>query len=314
MSDYPTAQALLAGPLGTWLEEQAAVRAEAKRRSSDRLFWALMIILPALAIFFILAPVEWDGKFSLALLALAIAYAWSQGPTRQAIKAVKAGINAALAEAMGLTYRADCEAGEEFIAAERHGLLPAYDRKSAEDRWEGAVAGHAFSLHEMHLEERRGSGKNRRWVTVFRGSILRIAFAENFHGTTLIARAGAFSRLFGGARDAIDVDGVTLAAAPMVHPEFEDIFDVYTTDQAEARWIVHPEYVERLVAIERAFGGEDIAALFSGGALVIVLKCGNLFESGSIDPAEDGEKLATTIAQFERLSELALRLNTTRGQ
>lgn len=310
MIEYPTANELMAGPLGGWLGEQVAVREEARRRSSGRLFRVLLFLLPALTMFAILVPVDLEAKFALAFVTIGLGYGWSQGPKRQAVKAVKSGINQAVAAALGLTYRHDCAEGEEFALAYSHGLLPGYDRKRLEDLWQGAVAGHAFSLHEAHLEERRGSGKNRRWVTVFRGSIMRIGFAQSFHGTTIVARAGRFRTFFGGVRDSIEAGGMTLDAAEMVHPEFEDAFDVYTTDQTEARWLVHPEYIERLIGIEQAFGGEDIAAVFTGGAMVIALKSGNLFESGSIDPAEDRAKLETTIGQFQRLADLALRLNT----
>ena len=312
MTEYPTADALIAGPLGAWLQEQVAVRAEAQRRSGTRLFRVLIVLLPALAFFFVLTDVDWDFKLMLAFAAISVGYGWSQAPTRAAVKAVKGGINGALAGSLGLTYHQECEAGEEFTTAETYGLLPDYDRKSAEDRWQGEVSGHQFALHEMHLEEQRGSGKNRHWVTVFRGSIIRIAFAEQFHGTTIVARAGKFRRFFGGRKDSIEVGGLTLDVAEMVHPQFEDVFDIYTNDQTEARWIIHPEYIERLIGIEQAFDGEDIAALFSGGSLIIALKCGNLFESGSIDPTEDRAKLAETISQFQRLADLALALNTIR--
>lgn len=310
MVQYPTADALMAGPLGGWLQTQVDVRAAAKAQARKRLTGAAMILVPAFAAFFLLAPLDFDTKLWLSFFVVAGAWGWSQVPVVKATKAVKGGINEAIAHALGLTYLQDCDAGEEFALAKAFRLLPSYDRCNFEDRWEGAVDGHAFSLHEAHLEEQRQSGKTTHWVTVFRGSIMRIGFARTFHGTTLVARQGKFKRWFGGKRDSIELDGVQLDAADMVSPEFEDAFDVYTTDQVEARWIVHPSYIERLVAIEQAFKGEDIAALFTGGAVVIVLKSGNLFESGSIDPREDREKLAETIAQFQRLADLALELNT----
>jgi hypothetical protein len=308
--EFPTAAALMSGPLGGWLSEQATMREDAKRQSSQRLRLAMAILIPACVALIVFLPNDGEGKFAFSFFALAAGYHWSQGPKRKAVKLVKTGINEALAGALGLTYCHDCEEGEEFALAEAYGLLPSYDRCTLEDRWDGAVAGHAFSLHEAHLEERQGSGKNRRWVTVFRGSIIRVAFSERFHGTTLLARAGRFSSFFGGQKESVELGGEILDAAQMVSPDFEDAFDVYTTDQTEARWIVHPEYIERLIAIEQAFAGEDIAALFTGGAVTIVLASGNLFESGSIDPAEDELKLDETIGQFQRLSDLALTLNT----
>lgn len=310
--DYPSAQALMSGPLGGWLGDQAAVRAEAKRKARGRVKLAAMVLVPACLAMFVLLPADWDGKFGLAFFVAAGAWGWSQLPVIKAVRDVKDGINDAIARSLGMTYAQSCKAGEEFALARAFGLLPGCDREVFQDRWDGAVDGHAFSLHEAHLMDREGSGNNRRWVTRFRGTVMRIAFAQTFHGTTLLAREGRFRRWFGGRKDSIELGGLMLDTAPMVSPEFEDVFDVYTTDQTEARWIVHPTYIERLVAIEEAFAGEDIAALFTGGAVVIVLRSGDLFESGSIDPAEDQAKLEATIAQFQRLADLALDLNAAR--
>lgn len=314
MIDYPTADQLLAGPLGKWLEAQIAVREEAKRKSAHRLWLAAMILGPAIVFLFILAPLEMETKFWLSFVAATVAWGWSGGPKRAAVKAVKGGINEALAGALGLVYRQDCEPGPGFAIAKEFRLLPGYDKASFEDSWDGAADGYAFSLHEAHLEEWRGSGKSRRLETVFRGAIITVGFTERFHGTTVLAREGSHDGWFSGPKDTIELGGMTLAYADMVHPDFAEVFDVYTTDQTEARWLMHPEYIERLIAIEQAYGGRGLAAVFTGGELVIALKSSNMFESGSIDHTEDRARIEECVAQFRALAELALRLNRARPE
>lgn len=310
MIEYPTANQLMSGPLGSWLAGQVALREEAKRKSAHRLWLAAMVLGPAIILLFLLVPLEWDGKFPLSFLAVAAGWYWSGGPKRAAVKIVKTGINEAVAGALGLTYLHDCEAGRGFALAKEFELLPSYDRDSFEDAWEGSAGPYPFALHETHLEERQGSGRNRRWVTVFRGAIITVGFAQRFHGTTLLAREGTHDGWFSGPRDSIELGGMQLDHADMVHPGFADMFDVYTSDQTEARWLVHPEYIERLIAVEQAYGGKDLTALFTGGELVIALKSGNMFESGSIDHRDDGAKIEQCIAQFQTLADLALALNT----
>lgn len=312
MIEYPTADQLLAGPLGQWLDAQIAVREEAKRKSAHRLWLAAMVLGPAIVLLFILAPMELDDKFWLSFVVTAIAWGWSGGPKRAAVKVVKGGINEALAGALGLKYCQDCEPGTGFATARQFALLPSYDKASFEDSWDGTADGVAFSLHEAHLQEWRQSGKNRRLETVFRGAIITIGFTERFHGTTVLAREGSHDGWFRGPKDTIELGGLTLAYADMVHPDFADVFDVYTTDQTEARWLMHPEYIERLIAVEQAYGGKDLAAVFTGGELVIVLKSSNMFESGSIDHTEDRTKIEECIGQFRALADLALRLNRLR--
>lgn len=314
MIEYPTADELLAGPLGGWLNEQIAVREEARRKSAHRLWLAAMVLGPAIVFLFILAPLDWDTKFWLSFVAATIAWGWSGGPKRAAVKAVKGGINEALAGALGLVYRQDCEAGAGFALAKQFDLLPSYDKETFEDSWDGSADGYAFSLHEAHLQEWRGSGRNRRLETVFRGAIITIGFTERFHGTTVLAREGSHDGWFSGPKDSIELGGMTLAYADMVHPDFAEVFDVYTTDQTEARWLMHPEYIERLIAVEQAYGGQGLAAVFIGGELVIVLKSTDMFESGSIDHTEDRAKIAECVGQFRALSDLALQLNRMRPE
>ena len=305
MAEYPSAERLMAGELGQWLHSQVAVREDAKKEAINRLWKGAIIAGPVWLFVGILGVLEPTTLLYFGFGAAAMIWYWSQAPKRAAVKQVKTGINEAIAGALGLAYVHDLEPGRGFALAKAAHMVPGYDRASFEDMWSGHYAGHPFVLHEAHLEERQGSGKNTRWVTVFRGSILTMGFRRKFHGTTLVARKGRHGKLFGGSRDYISVEGVRLDFADMVHPEFVDTFDVYTNDQVEARYIVHPRYIERLIAVEQAFAGEKITSIFSEGELVVALNCGNLFESGSIDAGDDHIRVARTIDQFARLADLA---------
>ena len=90
---------------------------------------------------------------------------------------------------------------------------------------------------------------------------------------------------------------------------FEDMFSVWTDDQVEARYLVHPRYIERLIEVERAFGGQNIRALFKGGELSIVIESGDMFESGSLDASKDRALIQKTCDQFMSLVGLAGALN-----
>jgi hypothetical protein len=172
------------------------------------------------------------------------------------------------------------------------------------------VGGRPFTLHEAHLTERQGSGNSRRNVTVFEGQIMAIGFARGFHGTTLIEKDGKRRKfLIGSEKEECRIGGVTLARADMVDPRFEDRFTIWTSDQTEARYLVHPEYVERLLAVEEAFAGQNIRALFHEGELLIALQTGDLFESGSLDAGDDRILLQKAIVQFGALADLAVQLN-----
>jgi hypothetical protein len=307
----PSVDQLLAGPLGGWLEQQTLAREEAKKQASNRLFIAGMIGLPLLAFVWILTPIGLELKLFGSAFAAMGAFAWSQAPKSKAKKAVKIGINSALAEALGIDYAHELQPGAAFAFCKKYELVPSYDREKFEDEWSGMLDGRRFRLFEAHLEEKRGSGKNQTWVTVFRGAILTIGFARAFHGTTLVQRAGQHRKLLGlgGRKDSVSFGGHRLDCVDLVHPQFADAFDVWSDDQVEARYLVHPAYVERLIALEESFHGQDIRALFTGGDVVIALKSENMFESGSIDATQDRARLEETIEQFGKLADLAEALD-----
>lgn len=305
----PDLETLLAGPLGDWLDEQAVTRERAKDLARQRWWKAAIILGPVLIFLWMLAPGWLQFNLFITVGSVGTAYAWGNAPRAKAKKTVKIGINEAIARALGLDYSIDVVPGAAFNLAKTYKLLPNYDSCKYEDDWNGEIDGRSFDLHEAHLQEKRNSGKNTRWVTVFRGAILQIDFTRDFHGTTLVERARQHRGLFGGRKESIKLDGKQLGYVDIVNPDFEDDFCVYSDDQVEARYLVHPEYVERLMAVQHAFAGKAIRTLFSSGMLVIVVETQNMFESGSIDASDDRARIARTIDQFTSLAELAETLN-----
>lgn len=310
----PDIDALMAGDLGRWLEAQAVVREAAREKSNGRIVVSAFVVLP-LAAFLLFGP-AWGGQVKgfILLVAFGIAAAWTWHPRAVAIRQTKEGINTALAAALGLAYSHDTEPGHGFQRARSFAMVPGYTRSNFEDMWHGAIAGRAFSLHEAHLEQKRSSGKNTRYVTVFRGPVMTIAADRTFHGVTLVERSGRHKRLgLFGEKEELTFDDRVLARVDMVHPGFEDEFTIYSTDQVEARYLVHPAYVERMIALEAAFAGQKIRTLFMDGEITVVLEAGNMFESGQMDAARDRAMVEACVAQFMAMADLAASLNEGRG-
>lgn len=311
MIERPDVNTLLAGPLGEWLARQTVVREEAKRKSNRRFVIAGIVAAPLLALLWLgqLFGLGDELKIFASFIGLGGGGVWAYAPRARAIKETKRGINQAIAAALGLSYSDEFEPGHGFELAKTYQMVPKHDRSSFDDLWSGDLAGRAFTLHEAHLEEQRGSGKNRRWVTVFRGAILTIAFDRRFHGTTLLERGNKHRKLFGGQKDYVEFEGHRLDCADMVHPEFEDMFSVWSDDQVEARYLIHPQYIERLIGVEQSFGGQNVRTLFKGGELAIVIESDNMFESGSLDANEDRARIEQCVDQFMTLVKLAETLN-----
>lgn len=305
MITIPDVDSLMAGELGSWLAGQDDARKQAKSKAWKRWIAGLVLGAPLLVGFF------WEGilgqVIGFAGLAIIIVGFTLGGMIRQQmVHSLKTEMNATLARTLGITYSSTASFGDEFDLAYRFDLLPGYTRKRCEDLWEGDLNGTRFRLYETTLVERRGSGKDARDVTVFSGVIIKIHFARDFHGVTLVERQRMRLALFG---DSQTKNGVKLERVKMVDPRFEKAFDVYGSDQVEARYLVHPAYCERLIALEDRFEGKKLKALFHKGDVIVTVESDNLFESGSLDPARDRELLARTIEQFRSLADMITSLN-----
>ena len=162
---------------------------------------------------------------------------------------------------------------EAFDVLAGGGLMPSYDTRKFEDMIIGTRAGADFSLVECKLTETQGSGKNRRTVTKFQGLLVHVQYPDKFLGRTLIARDGWWKR-------GKQVSGLT--KVDLVSKELEDAFTVYSNDQVEARSLLTPDRMERLIALERHFKGGKLRGVFDAGHLTIALEAKDQFEAGSV--------------------------------
>ncbi|MEX1250285.1 MAG: DUF3137 domain-containing protein [Hyphomonas sp.] len=176
------------------------------------------------------------------------------------------------------------------------GVVPGWDRSSYEDLVTGKRGVVDFELFEAHLEEKRTTTDSKgrtqtTWVTVFRGQCLRLDFHKTFYGRTLVTRDAGFFNRFGG--------GKGMQRAGLEDPKFEKIFEVYTTDQVESRYLLTPDLMQKLVDLEDVFRGGKLKAAFDGGEMLITVQGGNLFEPGSMfKPLDSADRVLELLKDF----------------
>ncbi|MEM0986549.1 MAG: DUF3137 domain-containing protein [Pseudomonadota bacterium] len=190
-----------------------------------------------------------------------------------------------------------------FVETARHlrdiGLLPRFDRSRFEDRMVGQRKGIDFEFFEAHLKQRRTETRNGRthtkYVTVFKGQCLRFSFHKRFYGKTLVTRdAGIFNRLGSWTKGWSGMERASLE-----DPTFEKAFEVYTTDQVEARFILTPDLMQRLVDLEQVFKGKSLRCGFVGEEMLVAVEGDNLFEPGSMfAPMDDPKRVRGILDDF----------------
>jgi hypothetical protein len=305
MIDMPDADTLMAGGLSDWLDTKQGERAEASAQIQR--IWTWGGVLAVIIVFFVIFM--WgvfEPLFVIGAFAFTGLFWWTSKIRKAVVDDLKQEMNGALAGALGIGYSVTASSGEEFELAERFEILPSYDNVYLQDQWQGQIGETEFLMYEAKLTEQQGAGKSRRTVTTFEGIILRFKFARPFLSTTLVRREGFKFTLFG---DDKNYDGQVLERVKMVDPRFEEAFDVYASDHVESRYLVHPAYCERLLQLERDFYGSNLAALFRHGDLIVTVKAADMFESATLDPAQDRELLGRTITQFASMARLIQLLN-----
>src|SRR5688572_23880809 len=188
-------------------------------------------------------------------------------------------------------------------------FLENFHRYRGDDYVEGRRGKTIFCFSELHTERQVSSGKNTHWETIFKGLFFIGDFNKNFHGRTYVysennPQLGFFSKLL--TSFARDLEKVKLEST-----EFENKFIVYSSDQVEARYILTPSFMERLVKLQNLMGDSTSYSFVDTNVYVAVPIRDQLFEP-SVFSVNDYNKLGdyynTVHIVFDIIDELNLNL------
>lgn len=143
------------------------------------------------------------------------------------------------------------------------------DRYHCEDLVSGRVGETAIRFSEVHAEYRQtttdGKGNTRtEYHTIFRGLFVIADFNKNFSGVTLVLPDTA-QKMLGRFGQSLQALGAKLSFGSrelikLEDPEFEKQFVVYGQDQIEARYLLSPSLMQRLLEFRaRCSGGFHLA-------------------------------------------------------
>lgn len=223
------------------------------------------------------------GQFDIAAVVLFMAafmvWLYAYQPLAKVGQTLKRQYCSAIADAMGATFTISAFAPPAFERLKAMNLVPGFSRSSFEDLFQGAYKGSAFELYEGHLEQRRTDSKGRtRYTTVFRGQLIRMNFPREFLGVTIVRRDAGVFNVFGGG----NAEGRKLERVRLVDSRLEKVFEVWGTDQVEARYLLHPVMMERLLELETKLHGKRLRCAFEGGDCLVAVEGGDLFEPGDL--------------------------------
>lgn len=181
------------------------------------------------------------------------------------------------------------------------------DRYTGDDYIEGLHGKTGFCFSELHTERQVSSGKNSYWETIFKGLFFIADFNKHFSGRTYVWREGRpqvnfLTRIFSSF--ASSLEKVKLESV-----EFEKRFTVYSSDQVEARYILTPSFMERVVRLQDRMGEGTCLSFVNTNINVAVPIREALFEP-SVFSANDFSRLedfrATLQIVYDIIDELKL--------
>lgn len=284
-------------------------RVEAVASLKRRALWVSLALLALAGAAFAI----WrDGQVILlvALFGGALGGVFAYQPLANMGRDLKRAYGGAIAEAIGARFDMAFAVAPAFDRIKALGLVPGFTRSKFEDLFAGDYKGCAFELYEGHLEQRHSDSKGRtRYSTVFRGQLVRMHFPRDFLGVTIVRRDAGVFNMFGGREG--------LKKVGLEDPVFEKAFEVWGSDQVEARYLLHPVLMQRLLDLESALKGKKLRCAFEGGDLLVAVEGGDLFEPGDLfkpldDPAR-ARRIVEDIAGVVRVMDQVLTAQARRA-
>lgn len=299
-------------PVQTLLDETKSICAEleAKRERYYQIF--LMIAPMSFALICAIAAMKthegvfpWTIVWILTALTVVVEFQISNHLYR---KRTKAALLHKIAGALGLEFSSKgCFPLESVL---KHGILPPYDIEHIEDGFHGRINGVDLGFQEVVLSSRVRDNEDKvRYEQGFWGLVLRLKIAKTLNAHTVVLPRRKMANFF--RRQFTPFQPVNL-----VSPEFEKRFDVLSTDQVEARYVLDPAFMERMMAAAALIGTKDVEISFLGDEIAFAIEHFKpMFEIGWLFRSLTAETLAGTANELQCVLQIveALKLNPYTG-
>lgn len=156
----------------------------------------------------------------------------------------------------------------------------------------------------VYAERRKNIKKN-----VFRGICILLTMNKNFKGRTVVLKdKGIFNVLK-------QVSG--LQRVKLEDMYFEDLFEVYSSDQIEARYLLTAAFMERMLKLTELYGGKSIQFSFNNNQLLLAISTKqDMFEACSFFRSNvNKDKIYRVFEQFYTVFSVVdvLKLNKKTG-
>lgn len=226
-------------------------------------------ILLILSFFVLLFARDWhhlsedtikDSIFAATLMFFALAW-WVMSPRIGYKQSVKQDVYPIIFKFFGEDFHFNHYGKLTAQELKPSGIIPPLYTQHIEDYIKGTYQGVALELTECTLS----NGDSRYHRQVFRGIFVRIAMHKPFSGRTVLLRRKRLGRMF-KSKEIKELQKVRLEGS-----EFHSRFDVFSSDQIEARYLLTTSFMERLIRFEEVMESKGLQASFYENYLLLMI-------------------------------------------
>lgn len=283
-----------------WLKTLLPVlkQKEALRQKYVGRFWFLvalsLFVLPMMIIgvYAFMKYINKDTDFGIVFLAIAVFIYLIRAPYKTYKKKIKNDVMDVFINYFeGFSYHLGQGLNEEEI--QKSHIFPHYTTASADDCFEGTFNDVHIRVCEQILDQIHydAKGRSHRKI-VFQGIAIELQMNKSFSGQTIVLKdSGIFNRLkkFAGL-NRVKLEDIV----------FEKMFEVYSSDQTEARYLLTPIFMERMLDLRDLYKSKSIQFSFYDNKLLISINTKqDMFEAFSFFKSNINKaKIDTVFEQF----------------
>lgn len=246
-----------------------------------------------------------DGSFfSTLIFAFCIGTSWAYKPALDYIHFYKRNVMPILVKMYG-EFRYSLTSKIKKDEIKKLAISPSFDHIEAEDSIVGELDNIGFQFCELKLERSGNNGRH----TMFKGCMVKLTMPFNFNSHTIVQQDR------GKVANWLTKDPKATQKVELENNYFEQAFEVFSTDQVLARYILTPVMMEQILALYTMFMKKADAQSFEcefidNTAIFLISYKANLIEPAWISQsAYDIDALPLIEQELELLTSISKQLN-----
>lgn len=257
-----------------------------------------LVIIAFTPVVFFISPTA--GRFMMIMTAILGSLAFVTGSVMGAglQNKVKLIMLPELAQFVGLKLGSRREKSFSLTMFQSIGILPVGNQQSMGDQFYGQKGSIKIDIADALIRQkttRRSNGKTTTsTTTLFQGALFRLTFNKPLKGQVTLVKD--FGKIFNFMSQR-KVPGEPIRLEDI---EFENRFEAYGSDQVEARYILTPYFMQRVLALSEYSKNFPLGIAFTPGFVYLALNDGiDWFEAGSLSTElVDKERATRLMHQF----------------